>query len=107
MRTRYRINAPDAAHFVTSTIVEWLPIFSSPGCCDILVESLRFCREQKALKLHAWVIMPTHFHAIVAAADLSGMIADLKKYTARRILERLEESSASGFSITALLSSRP
>jgi len=91
MRSRYRINAPEAAHFITSTIVEWLPIFSSTGYCDILVDSLRFCRERKGLKLHAWVILPTHFHAIVAAPDLSSTIADFKKYTARRLLERLEE----------------
>ncbi|MDD5349720.1 MAG: transposase [Chthoniobacteraceae bacterium] len=91
MRSRYRVNAPRAAHFITSTVVEWLPIFSSPGCCDILVESLRFCREHKALQLHAWVILPTHFHAIVSAVDLSGVMADFKKFTARRIVERLAD----------------
>src|SRR5205085_9091675 len=29
MRSRYRINEPDAAHFITSTIVEWLPVFTT------------------------------------------------------------------------------
>ena len=91
MRSRYRVNEPRFAHFITSSIVEWIPIFSSSGCCDILVESLRFCREHKALQLHAWVILPTHLHAIVSAPDLSGVIADFKKFTARRILERLDE----------------
>ncbi len=39
MRSRYRINTPQLAHFVTSTIVEWLPIFTSNAYCDIVVQS--------------------------------------------------------------------
>jgi hypothetical protein len=37
MRSRYRIHTPEIAHFVNSTIVEWLPIFTSGASCDILV----------------------------------------------------------------------
>ena len=29
MRSRYRIHEPDAAHFITSTIIEWLPVFTT------------------------------------------------------------------------------
>jgi hypothetical protein len=33
MRSRYQIKDPDRAHFITSTIVDWLPVFTSPACC--------------------------------------------------------------------------
>jgi REP element-mobilizing transposase RayT len=33
--------------------------------------------------------MDNHFHAIVTAPDLSAVLADLKKFTARRLLEQL------------------
>jgi len=81
---------PHSAHFITSTVVEWLPVFTSCACCDILVQSLQFCREYKGLQVHAWVIMPNHFHAVVSAPELSSVIADMKKFTARRILEQLK-----------------
>jgi len=29
MRSRYRIHEPDAAHFITATIIEWLPVFTT------------------------------------------------------------------------------
>jgi REP element-mobilizing transposase RayT len=90
MRSRYRINTPQLAHFVTSTIVEWLPIFTSGASCDILVRSLLYCREHKGLKIYAWVILENHFHAILAAPDLPRTLADLKKFTAREILTQLE-----------------
>jgi putative transposase len=57
--------------------------------CDILVNALEYCRQHKGLKLYAWVILDTHFHAI-AAPELARVLADLKRHTARRLLEQLE-----------------
>jgi hypothetical protein len=56
MRSRYRINIDNTAHFITSTIVEWLPVFTTAACCDIIVRSLEYCRRHKGLRIHAWVI---------------------------------------------------
>ena len=89
MRSRYRVHEPDGAHFVTSTIVGWLPVFTSPACCEILAGSFAYCREHKGLRLHGWVIMENHFHAIVTAPALPAVLADLKKFTARRLLAQL------------------
>jgi putative transposase len=90
MRSRYRINNPDVAHFITSTVVAWLPIFTKAARCDIIVESLQHCRQHKALKIYGWVILDNHLHAIVSAPDLSRVIADFKRHTARRLIEQLE-----------------
>jgi len=76
MRSRYRINEPSRAHFVTATIVAWLPVFTTAARCDIIVESLQYCRAHKGLKIHAWVILDNHLHAILAAPDLSRVLTD-------------------------------
>jgi putative transposase len=93
MRTRYRVHEPRAAHFVTSTVVEWLPVFTNSARCDILIESLQFCRENKGLEIYAWVILDNHIHAILAAPDLSRVMADFKRHTAQRVIEQLEKES--------------
>lgn len=90
MRSRYRINTENAAHFVTSTIVEWLPIFTTAACCDTLVSSFEYCRQHKGLLIHAWVILDNHFHAIVSGPNLARTLTDLKKFTARQILDQLK-----------------
>ena len=90
MRTRYRIHEPDLAHFVTCSIVAWLPVFTKAARCDILTESLAYCREHKELKIYGWVILDSHFHAILAGPELSRVVADLKRHTAKRLLEQLE-----------------
>lgn len=88
-RSRYLIHEPDRAHFVTCTVAEWLPVFTSPACCDIVVRSLEYCRKTKGLKIHAWVILDNHLHAILAAPDLSAVLRDFKSFTAREILLQL------------------
>ncbi len=89
MRSRYTVRELNAAHFITCTVVEWLPLFTSAACCDIIVNSLLYCREHKGLVIYAWVILENHFHAIVAGPELSNTIRDLKKFTARQLIAQL------------------
>jgi putative transposase len=93
MRSRYGVREPSTAHFVTTTVVAWLPVFTTNARCDILVESLNYCRAHKGLKLYAWVIMDNHLHAIAEAPDLSRVMADFKRHTAQRLLGQLENES--------------
>jgi hypothetical protein len=50
---------------VTFSAVQWLPVFVAEASCRIVTDSLRFCRERRGLCSNAYVIMPTHLHAIV------------------------------------------
>jgi len=88
----YRIVEGHAAYFVTFTVVEWSPIFVSEEPCRIVVESMNFCHREKALRINAYVIMPTHLHAILFDADFdarrpSQTITALRKYTGRRVCD--------------------
>jgi drug/metabolite transporter superfamily protein YnfA len=87
MRSRYQFNEPHSAHFITSTMIQWLPVLTTAACCDIVVQALLYGRAQRGLLIHAWVIMDNHFHAIVSGPDLAGTIGNLKKFTAKCLLE--------------------
>jgi REP element-mobilizing transposase RayT len=95
MRSRYRILEKHHAHFITATIVAWLPVFTTAARCEIIVHALEYCRTEKGLRIHAWVLLDNHFHAILSGPDLSQTLADLKRHTARRLIERLEEENCS------------
>ena len=43
MRSRYHARESDRGYFVTATVVEWLPVFVSTACCDLVVRSLEYC----------------------------------------------------------------
>jgi len=78
---------------MTSTVVEWIPLFGSPPLAQIVLDSLSFMQEKKRLTLYAYVIMENHMHIIAEAGNLSSEIADLKSYTARRIIDTLKEDN--------------
>jgi hypothetical protein len=53
----YKIRDQAASHFLTFTIMGWIDIFSRQRYRDIILDSFKFCREKKALKIGAYVIM--------------------------------------------------
>jgi len=93
MRSRYKITDQDGVFFVTSTVVNWIPVFTKRIYFDTIIDSLKFCRKNKELKLHAYVIMENHIHMVASAPDLSGTLRALKGFTARQILELLKEDN--------------
>jgi REP element-mobilizing transposase RayT len=86
MRSRYKIYEPGQIYFITSTIVQWIPLFTRKAYIDILLDSLKFCRSNKGLKIFAYVILDNHLHLLVSGENLSNIIKDFKRHTAREIL---------------------
>jgi len=86
MRSRYKIAELESPHFITCTIVGWLPVFTRQKYFNIITTSLTFCRQRKGLRLHAYVILDNHLHLMVSADNLSQVIRDFKRHTAKEIL---------------------
>ena len=62
--------------------------------CDalILVDALIYYQTNKGLKIYAWVILENHFHAILRHEELPRVMADLKKFTARKLVAHWEKT---------------
>jgi putative transposase len=91
MRSRYTIRDPNFPYFITCTVVKWIPLFTRKPYLDILTDSLQFCRQHKALKLYAYVILDNHLHLVVAGNRLTDIIRDFKSYTGKALIARLEQ----------------
>jgi REP element-mobilizing transposase RayT len=92
---RYRVTAEAAVYFVTYSVVEWLPVFVSEATCRVITDSLTFCHANKYLGINAFVIMPTHVHAIVFdrqwnSERLQKTLTDFRKYTGRSLCDFFE-----------------
>jgi putative transposase len=81
MRSRYAIREPGVPYFITCTVVQWIPIFTRKPYFDILIDTLRFCRQHKGLKVYAYVILDNHLHLVVAGDRLTDIIRDFKNYS--------------------------
>ena len=83
-------------HFLTSTIVDWIDIFSRKSYRDIVIDSLDYCIKQKNLTLYGYVIMTNHLHLIAQAeGNLSDFMRDFKKYTSVQILRAVQSAPES------------
>ena len=91
MPQRFRVYDGSYPHFITSSIVYWIPVFSRDDYFQILADSLAYCVEHKGLAVHGYVIMPNHFHLICSQADgaISAVIRDMKSFTSRSIAAKL------------------
>ena len=63
-RTRYVIQEPDKPHFLTCTIVEWLPVFTRPDAVQILLDSWSHQRVNNGFRLFGYVILENHLHFV-------------------------------------------
>jgi len=63
-RIKRRVRQP-GVYFVTAKTWERRPLFAKPGPAKIVLEQLLACRERGYYKLHAFVVMPEHFHALL------------------------------------------
>ena len=87
----YRIRDQKAMHFLTFQVVYWIDLFTKAHYCDMLLDTFRFYQREKGLRVHAYVIMTNHIHAILSATqgqnDLSSIVGNFKRYTSRKLSE--------------------
>lgn len=93
-RSRYKFMNNQTPHFVTCTVVNWLPFFASPAMAQIILDSLKYLQEHQRLTIYAYVIMENHLHLIASSQYLSKEIGDFKSYTARKVIDYLKERKA-------------
>jgi REP element-mobilizing transposase RayT len=90
-RTRYRIFETEYPHFLTNTVVAWLPIFVHASFVEIIFDSWRFLQRERGVRIFGYVILENHLHWIASAEGLAEQIGRFKSFTARRIFDGLEK----------------
>jgi putative transposase len=79
-------------YFVTSRTWESRAVFKTAPACEIFVDSLQHYRDERAYRLHEFVLMPDHFHLLLTPGDettLERAVQFIKGGSAKRIREML------------------
>ena len=80
--------------FTTSTVIDWVDIFTRASYRHVIVDSLAYCQKEKGLRIYAWVLMSNHLHMVVSAEgdqSVGDILRDFKKFTNKKILKALED----------------
>jgi len=61
---------------------------------EILINSWKFCMDQKGLEIYGWCIMTSHVHMIIGSKKnkLEDIMRDMKKFTSEKIRKAIEDN---------------
>ncbi|MCO6044856.1 transposase [Aeoliella sp. ICT_H6.2] len=93
-RTRYKIHDSAYPHFLTCTIVDWLPVFTRPEAVQVVLDSWSYLQANHRMQLFAYVVLENHLHFIASSDDLAKEVGDFKSYTARNLIDLLKQANA-------------
>ena len=89
-RSRYKFADVTLPHFMTCTVLHWIPVFTRRETVGILFDSLQFLMDE-GLKIYAYVILENHLHLIAQSEQLDRDIARFKSYTSKQLIQYLTE----------------
>ena len=91
MKKVYSENWPQ---FFTATIQGWKHLLKDDRYKDVIISSLKFLKENKKVKINAFIVMSNHIHLIWQALPgntLEEVQTAFKKYTSQQFIKLLEE----------------
>ncbi|MEZ0487820.1 REP-associated tyrosine transposase [Fibrella aquatica] len=93
MSRKYKVRDNTKLYFVTTTIVNWIDVFTRRHYKDIVVDSLRHCIREKGLEVYAYCLMTNHIHVIVGTHKnpIDAIMRDMKRHTAKALYEAIDQ----------------
>ena len=89
-RSRYRFGPDRYPHFMTNTVVAWLPVFCQPDFAKVILDSWKFLQREREIDILSFVIMENHVHWIAVGPQLSKRVGEFKSFIATTILRQME-----------------
>jgi REP element-mobilizing transposase RayT len=71
--------------------MEWLPVFTRPQTVQIILDCWQYQQKEHQLKIYGYVILENHLHFIAQAENLNQCVNSFKSYSARKIIDYLQE----------------
>ena len=97
MSEKYKFLDPEGLYFTTTTTVGWIDVFTRPEFKQIVIDSLRYCQNEKGLVIYGWCLMTSHLHMIVRTEKepLPRIMGDFKKFTSSALIKAIDQTGES------------
>ncbi len=87
MSRKYKFHDQEQLYFVTFAVVGWIDMFTREEYKRILLDSWKYCMENKGLEIYGWCIMTSHVHMIIGTNKdkLENIMRDMKRHTSEQL----------------------
>lgn len=93
MSRNYKFHNHEGIYFVSTSVIDWLDVFTRIEYKEIIIESLKYCQSQKGMEIHAYCIMTNHIHLIFRSMSKSNppqnILGDFKRFTSKKIVKTI------------------
>lgn len=82
----------NSSYFLTLTVVGWIDVFTRKNHKDAIIDSLRYCMQNKGLNIYSYCLMSNHLHLIVNCNEpfeLKDVVRDFKKFSTKKVLNQI------------------
>lgn len=93
-RSRNKVYEPTHPHFLTCTVLHWLPIFTNQTSVQIVIDSLAYLQKSDNLTVFSYVILENHLHLVAQSDDIRKSMQKFKAFTAYELLKLLQKQKA-------------
>lgn len=92
MSRKYKFRNQDQLYFVTFSVIYWIDVFIRNEYKDELIESLKYCMDNKGLEVYGYCIMTSHMHIIIGThgEKMEDILRDFKSYTSSRLRKLIQ-----------------
>ena len=94
MSRKYKFHNKEGLYFVSFAVINWIDVFIRPLYAEILIESLKHCKDKLGLELFCWCIMPSHVHLIFRTTTVNPevVLGRFKEYTSKQLVKAIKEN---------------
>lgn len=96
MSRKYKFHDSSKLYFVSFAVVYWIDLFIREEYKNIVLDSWRYCIENKGMELYGWCIMSSHIHMIIGTKgeNLEDIMRDMKRHTSIQLREAIAKHPA-------------
>jgi putative transposase len=83
MSRKYKFHDSGKLYFVSFAVVYWIDLFIRQEYKNIVLDSWKFCINNKGMELYGWCMMSSHIHMIIVTnkEKLEDIMRDMKRHT--------------------------
>ncbi len=92
MSTKYKFCDQDKLYFISFAVVNWIDLFIRNEYKEIMLNSWKYCQQNKGLEIYGWCIMTSHVHMIIGSNQnkLENILRDMKRHTSAELRKAIQ-----------------
>ena len=94
MSRKYKFKDNDKLYFVTFAVINWIDVFIREEYKGIILDSWKYCMQNKGMELYGWCIMTSHIHMIIGshADKLERIMQNMKRHTSEELHRAIQNN---------------